>query len=167
VTQFDFERQHFATRAKRNEAQAFARSILRDPEYRQNLLEAARKRTLAPVVEAMLYAYAYGKPPHRVEIGHPGDFVDFESLSKEELADRAKLLVAVLTGDEEAYAQLAAREAAAPKRLTDAERLAAAERITDGATFEPAPESEEGILRGPYNGGKPRAPRGGRSTEEP
>ena len=166
MTQFDFERQHFATRAKRNEAQTFARSILRDPEYRKNLLDAARKRTLAPVVEAMLYAYAYGKPPHRVEIGHPGDFVDFESLSNEELADRAKLLVAVLTGDEDAYATLASQEEAAPKQLTDAERLAAAERITDGATHEPDLESEEGIQRAPYNGGAPRRPRGSGSEEE-
>src|SRR5687767_13204387 len=50
------------------EAQAFARSIVEDPEYRQNLVAAARDRKLHPQVEVMLWNYAYGKPKDEVTL---------------------------------------------------------------------------------------------------
>lgn len=42
--------------------EAFSRSILEDSEYQKNLLTRARAGELAPGMESMLYAYAYGKP---------------------------------------------------------------------------------------------------------
>ena len=44
------------------EVQRFARDIVEDPEYRENLRTAARNRKLHPQVEIMLWNYAYGKP---------------------------------------------------------------------------------------------------------
>lgn len=41
----------------------FARRILEDPVYRKTLLTRAKAGILPPAVEAMLWAYAYSKPP--------------------------------------------------------------------------------------------------------
>jgi len=83
------------THSQRNEARTFALSIVRDPEYRANLLKAARTRTLPPAVEVVLLAYAWGKPTERVELGRPGAFDDLSSLTTDELAQRARLLAEV------------------------------------------------------------------------
>lgn len=42
--------------------EAFARSIVENPDYQTNLLKRAQGGELAPPVETMLFAYAYGKP---------------------------------------------------------------------------------------------------------
>lgn len=41
---------------------AFARSVVEDITYQANLLKRAQGGELAPPVETMLFAYAYGKP---------------------------------------------------------------------------------------------------------
>jgi hypothetical protein len=82
--------------AQRNEARIFALSIARNPEYRRNLTLAAIKRELAPAVELAVLAYAYGKPPDRVELGGPGAFGGYEDLPPEALAERAEHLAKVL-----------------------------------------------------------------------
>jgi len=78
--------------AQRNEARLFALAIVRDKEYREALLKAARDRTLPAAVETTLLAYAYGKPTERIELGRPGAFEDLTSLSPSELAQRARAL---------------------------------------------------------------------------
>ena len=40
----------------------FARSVVEDVEYREQIRVRARTGALPPAIEAMLYAYAYGKP---------------------------------------------------------------------------------------------------------
>jgi hypothetical protein len=163
LSKSDYERPQVAARAKRSEVQTFARMVLRDPVYRAKLIEAARNRTLPPAVEVMLYAYAYGKPVERVEIGRPDDFSDLEALSVEQLRERALRIVENLAKPPEEIEEL---YPTSPLRLI--ESMAAAEKKTDGATHEPDLASDallpdEGILRGPYNGG---APRGGQSDGE-
>jgi hypothetical protein len=43
-------------------AEALARSIIEDDRYQGKLLVRAQTGDLAPAVEAMLWAYAFGKP---------------------------------------------------------------------------------------------------------
>ena len=147
MTDFDWTRPHAAARAKRNEIQTFARMLLRDPEYRANLAKALRNRTIAPSVEQMLYAYAYGKPVERVELGRVGDFQFLEDLSDEQLAERARMLADALSGNQEAMAKLAERnpeyrEDLEQLKKIDDDRLKRAEEITDAATFEVNPDLE-------------------------
>lgn len=54
------------------EARAAASLIVDDPEYRDTLLAKARKGTLSPAMEALLWYYAHGKPTENVSIsvGH-------------------------------------------------------------------------------------------------
>lgn len=40
----------------------FARSVLEDPKYQDNVRTRARNGKLSPPIEALLYAYAYGRP---------------------------------------------------------------------------------------------------------
>ena len=42
--------------------EAFARSIVEDATYQTNFKTRAKQGQLAPVLETMLYYYAYGKP---------------------------------------------------------------------------------------------------------
>ena len=84
------------TTAQHNEARIFALRVVRDPLYREKLLIFARARRLHPLIEQMLWHYAYGKPPERVELGRAGDFESLEHLSKEELAERARKLAELL-----------------------------------------------------------------------
>ena len=99
--------------AQRNEARLFALAIVRDKEYREALLKAARDRTLPAAVETTLLAYAYGKPTERIELGRPGAFEDLTSLSPSELAQRARTLA----------------EAAAELDLSPAAQLLAAREV--------------------------------------
>ena len=92
-TQGGSSRVHATQRA---EARFFAQQIVRDPLYRQNLLLACQKRTVAPAVEIRLMEYAWGKPTEHIEIGEPGDFGALEDLSAEDLALRAEALAAAL-----------------------------------------------------------------------
>lgn len=82
--------------AQRNEVRIFALRVLRDETYQRNLLQAARDRTIAPQIELALYHYGYGKPPDRLEIGNIGESEALESLSREELAERARSLAELL-----------------------------------------------------------------------
>jgi hypothetical protein len=50
------------------EIRAFAESVVGSEAYRKNLQARLSAGTLAPALEAMLYHYAYGKPPERVEL---------------------------------------------------------------------------------------------------
>lgn len=104
------------------EARIFALRVVRDPAYREALLHHARARRLQPAVEIMLWHYAYGKPPDRIELGHPGEFGDLEGLSREELAARAAAIaVSVLreddpaAGEAEAIAETDSRVATAAR----------------------------------------------------
>jgi hypothetical protein len=50
------------------EAEQFARSVIRSPAYRKRLIEQAELGTLAPPIQSMLWAYAYGKPKESSEV---------------------------------------------------------------------------------------------------
>ena len=70
------------------EARVFARSLVNDPEYRKKLLEDLRARRLAPQLESMLWAYAWGKPPDRIEVGRIGEEEALMGLSNDDLIAR-------------------------------------------------------------------------------
>lgn len=82
--------------AQRSEARLFCLKILRDPEYREMLHKRAIAGVLPPAMESMLWHYAYGKPPDRIEIGLLGGEADLEHLSAAELAERAQALAQAL-----------------------------------------------------------------------
>jgi hypothetical protein len=84
---------------QKREAQLYALAIVRDPEYRRNLLAAARARSLPPAVECMLMAYAWGKPADRVELGRPGAFGDLHETPATELVSRLRALAAALDAE--------------------------------------------------------------------
>ena len=94
-----------------SEARVLARQIVNDPLYRASLRERAIKGYLAPGLESLLWAYAYGKPPERVELGRIGeaDLNTIDRLTDQELAERAHELAAALAEPE----ALAAPEATA------------------------------------------------------
>lgn len=121
--------------SQRNEARTLALSIVRDPEYQQNLLLHARARLLHPQMETTLWAYAYGKPPDRIEIGRIGDTAHLEDLSKEELAQRCVQLIDFLkTGLDGSFEPVPA-QAQTDSALLEAElaqqKLAEAGRIQE------------------------------------
>jgi hypothetical protein len=76
------------------EAREFALGIVRSDEYRASLVRRIANDTLAPQVETTLLAYAFGKPPERVEVA--GDTSHLADLSDEQLAERAELIAALL-----------------------------------------------------------------------
>ncbi len=49
------------------EAKAICAAIVDNSTYRKNLMARAMAGELSPAVEAMLWAYAYGKPKELVE----------------------------------------------------------------------------------------------------
>lgn len=53
------------------EAKEAAAEIVDNPDYRAKLLERMKSGKVAPAVEAMLWAYAKGKPKEQVE--HSGE----------------------------------------------------------------------------------------------
>lgn len=73
------------TAQKRLDAKAASGEVLEDPAYRRNFRKRARQGKLAPAVEAMLWAYYYGRPVERQEVGKPGDFRDPSTMSKAEI----------------------------------------------------------------------------------
>lgn len=147
------------TGVQRAEARMFALSIVRDPEYRKNLLIYARARMLPPAIEAMLWAYAYGRPVERVDVNVSQDPSRLEGLSRQELAERARLLSEVLSDDSildglsEEDLQKKVDESISPpaplpfKRRPDIEVLNDAERELDAriARGEALPEDDERI----------------------
>ena len=50
------------------EVRQAAAEIVDNPQYRKNLLDRALKNELAPAIEAMLWAYAKGKPKEQVDV---------------------------------------------------------------------------------------------------
>jgi len=54
--------------AQANEARLFCLSVVRDREYREALMIAAKARVLPPAIERMIWHYAYGRPPDKVEL---------------------------------------------------------------------------------------------------
>jgi len=109
----------------RSEARLFALQIVRDPGYRSRLMEKARAGRLPPPIEEMLWAYAYGRPPERMEIGPPGAFQELEDLPMPALALRAKQVAEFL----EIEAAAEERGEDGPLREAPVER--AAQRRTD------------------------------------
>ncbi len=74
------------------EAREFARRLVDDEEYRRRLRERLLAGSAGPM-EILLWAYAHGKPPDRVETGGPGAFAE---LSTEELKARLAATVAAM-----------------------------------------------------------------------
>ena len=62
------------------EAKAFARQLVSNPTYLQNLQTALENRTVDTSIEAMIWHYAYGKPKESVEIQY-----NFEALTTKEV----------------------------------------------------------------------------------
>lgn len=79
--------------AQVNEARLFCLGIVRSQEYRDALMLCALARTLHPSIERMIWHYAYGKPPDRIELQVTSEAgAALSELSLPELADRAKAL---------------------------------------------------------------------------
>jgi hypothetical protein len=73
-----------------SDAETFARTVIDDPDYYENLKLRARTGTLSPACEGLLWYYAFGKPVNRVEISTNG--ADLSEVPIDELADRCKQL---------------------------------------------------------------------------
>lgn len=78
-----------ATLYTRHEAQRFARTLVEDQTYRDNLTQALRDRTVHASVEQMLWHYAYGKPIEQISMNLAVGPVDLSTLSMEELQKQA------------------------------------------------------------------------------
>jgi hypothetical protein len=78
------------------EVKALARNLLEDRMYMRTLRRDLRKRKVHPQMEAVLWAYAFGKPVERVELGRVGDF---SKLSDEELMAQFEATVRSLKGE--------------------------------------------------------------------
>ena len=66
------------------EIAAFARSVLEDPEYRQNVRMQAQAGVLSPTLETLLYGYAYGRPAQRlIAPGEEAAYLANEAFMKE------------------------------------------------------------------------------------
>jgi hypothetical protein len=50
------------------EAREFCRNLLSDPQYQANLRKRLATGKIAPAVEALLWAYAHGKPKDTLEL---------------------------------------------------------------------------------------------------
>jgi hypothetical protein len=87
----------------------FALKFVNSQEYRDSLMRRIRNDILPSAVEVRLLAYAYGNPPERTELVLPGrSSEEVQSLTDQQLAERAESLAATLRA-----AGAAARERAA------------------------------------------------------
>ena len=84
-------------RAK-TEAADFARLIVDDPDYRQNLMARARAGTLPPAVETLLWYYAWGRPIERVAIAAQ----PLPEMSRDEMTVRVDRIVRYLNAARDA-----------------------------------------------------------------
>lgn len=55
------------TTEQEKEVRRISKKLLTDPVYRKKLTERLRSGSIQPGVEAMLWYYAFGKPPETVE----------------------------------------------------------------------------------------------------
>jgi hypothetical protein len=58
------------------EIRTFARCLLEDREYRKQLRANLRNLTLDPSLIRMLYQYAYGRPPEKIEFSKTGESME-------------------------------------------------------------------------------------------
>jgi hypothetical protein len=72
------------------QAREFAQNILTSPEYRASLVRRIQQDDLPPVVETLLYHYAYGKPKERIEVSEAPPQLD--ELTMEQLQVRAAMV---------------------------------------------------------------------------
>ena len=70
-----------------------ARNFLSSEKYRQRLRRDVELREVAPAIEALLFAYAWGKPVERLELARPGGFADLARMSDAELKAHAAALI--------------------------------------------------------------------------
>jgi hypothetical protein len=56
------------------EVQRFCLALVQDPEYAKKFAEDFKARRVAPGLEAMVWAYAYGRPRQQLEIVHNDEF---------------------------------------------------------------------------------------------
>ena len=113
--------------AQKDEARLYSLRLVRDPVYRKVLLHDLRARKVSGTIEAMVWAYAYGRPPERIEIGRIGDTDLLDGLSREELAARAKALsnwILEQPSEEETEPELSEKEAQSEVNHILANRLA-------------------------------------------
>ena len=86
------------------EVREIATRLVEDPEYRQQLVKRMRTGKLSPQMEALMWAYAYGRPVDRLEIDGrmTTESLDVTKLSDAELTERLRALLtemeAVTTG---------------------------------------------------------------------
>jgi hypothetical protein len=89
------------------QVQTFCRSVCEDPLYRQDIVDRARSGNLG-AMEAVIWAYAYGRPKESIDL-HIGPIEeDLSSLSAGELAQRAEDIMKTLREAAELEAALPA-----------------------------------------------------------
>lgn len=64
-------RQKGAKNKASNGIRKFSLQLLMDRDYRRELRKRLKDHTLDPGIHRMLYQYAYGRPPEKVEISGP------------------------------------------------------------------------------------------------
>jgi hypothetical protein len=69
-------------------AEKFAREVVEDPSYKIGFKARAIAGALSPLEVKMLWAYAYGEPPKRVEVSATVN--DYRDKSPEELVSEAE-----------------------------------------------------------------------------
>jgi hypothetical protein len=74
-------------------AKDFARAVLHSPEYRRSLLDRIVLGELPSAIEALLWAYAYGKPVERVEVKDTTD--DIDEMDLEQCEQEAQRLLQI------------------------------------------------------------------------
>ena len=77
------------------EFRLFARSVLGDPQYRENFFHRARTGTLAPPLELFLWQTFLGKPAEflKLEATLTNERSSFDSMTDEELIERTEDLL--------------------------------------------------------------------------
>ena len=75
------------------EIKQFCQDLLSSEKYRQRLKRDVEQRKVAPAIEALLFAYAWGKPVERLELARPGGFADLARMSDAELKAHAAALI--------------------------------------------------------------------------
>jgi hypothetical protein len=54
------------------EVRAFCQRLVADPEYRAGLERRLRSGELAPQIEALIWSYAFGRPPQSIDVTSSG-----------------------------------------------------------------------------------------------